>query len=159
MKNELEAKERSVNPGDKHFEKGECSKYRSTTSSFHTGRKFIKGNCAFCSSKNHNSNRCAKVTDPSARNQIIIQKNLCYICISPKHKSSKCDANYICKKCNGRHRISVSQKGNLKPTGENNLGSGKKLTNLQSALPATKQPEIQTIPNSYQSNQKKLNCH
>ena len=52
LKNELEAKERFDSPGDKHFEKGECSKYRSTTSSFHTGRKFIKGNCAFCSSKN-----------------------------------------------------------------------------------------------------------
>ena len=42
FKNELEAKKRSVNPGDKHFEKGEFSRYRSTTSSFHTGRNLLK---------------------------------------------------------------------------------------------------------------------
>ena len=35
MKNELEAKERSVNPGDKHFEKSEFSRNKSATSEFH----------------------------------------------------------------------------------------------------------------------------
>ena len=47
LKNELEAKKRSVNTGDKHFEKGECSKYRSTTSSFHTGRNLLKATVLF----------------------------------------------------------------------------------------------------------------
>ena len=46
--------------------------------------------------------------------------------MSPKHKSSKCNANYICQKCNGRHRISIFQKGNLKSTGGNILGAEKK---------------------------------
>ena len=41
--------------------------------------------------------------------------------MSPKHKASKCNANYICKKCNGRHHISICQKSNLKYTGGNNL--------------------------------------
>ena len=89
---------------------------------FHTGREFINGFCVFCSGHNHNSNRCAKVTDPSARKQIIFQKNLCYICMSPKHKASKCNANYICRKCNGRHHISICQKGSLKSTAGNNSG-------------------------------------
>ena len=31
LRNELEAKERSVSPGDKHFERSEFSRYRSTT--------------------------------------------------------------------------------------------------------------------------------
>ena len=123
LKNELEAKERSVSPGDKHFEMSEFSRYRSTTSSFHTGSEFIKGNCVFCRGNNHNSNRCAKATDPSARKQIIFQKNLCYICMSPKHKTSKCNANYICKKCNGRHHVSICQKGSLKSTVRNNSGA------------------------------------
>ena len=48
---------------------------------------------------------------------------------------------------------------NLKSTGENNLGAGKKSANVQPALPATNQHEIQTIPNSYQQNQKELNCN
>ena len=67
LKNELEAKERSVSLGDKHFERSEFSRYRSTTSSLHTGSEFIKGNCVFCCVNNHNSNQCAKVTNPSAR--------------------------------------------------------------------------------------------
>ena len=34
--------------------------------------------------------------------------------MSPKHKASKGTANYICKKYNGRHHVSICQKGNLK---------------------------------------------
>ena len=37
--------------------------------------------------------------------------------MSLKHKASKCTANYICKKCNGHHHVSICQKGNLKSTG------------------------------------------
>ena len=153
LKNELEAKERSVSPGDKHFEMSEFSRYRSTTSSFHTGSEFIKSNCVFCSGNNHNSDRCAKVTDPSARKQIIFQKNLCYICMSPKHKTSKCNPNYICKKCNGRHYVSICQKGSLKSTVGNNSGAENNSTNVQPALSATNQHQTQTVPNSYQQNQ------
>ena len=69
--------------------------------------------------------------------------------MSPKHKSSKCNANYICQKCNGRHRISIFQKGNLKSTGGNILGAEKKRANMQPALPATNHHETQTIPNSF----------
>ena len=74
--------------------------------------------------------------------------------MSLKHKSSKCNASYICQKCNGRHRISIFQKGNLKSTGGNILGAGKKSTNVQPALPATNQHETQKIPNSFQQNKK-----
>ena len=145
LKNGLEAKERSVSSGDTHFERGEFCRYRSTTSPFHSGSEFIKGNCIFCSGINRNSNRCAKVTDPSARKQIIFQKSLCYICMSPKHKASKCNASYICKKCNGHHHISICQKGNLKSTGGNNSGAGNNSTNVQLTLPATNQRS--TVPN------------
>ena len=85
LKNKLEVKEGSVSPRDK--QRAEFSRYRSTTSSFHTGSEFIKSNSVFCSANNHNSNRCAKVTDPSARKQIVFQKNLYYICICLKHKA------------------------------------------------------------------------
>ena len=135
VKNELEAKERSVSPGDKHFERSEFSRCSSTTASLHTGSEFIKGNCVFCSGNNHNSNRSAKVKGLSARKQIIFQKNLCHICMSPKHEVSKCNANYICKKYNGRHHISICQKGNLKSTGGNNSGAGNYSTNVQPTLP------------------------
>ena len=151
----MEAKERLVSPGDKHFERGEFSKYRKehATSSFHTGSEFIKGNCVFCGFNNHNSNQCAKVTDPSSRKQIVFQKNICYICMSPNHKASKCNTNYICKKCNGRHHISIWQNCNLKPTVGNNLGGGNNSANVQPTLPATNQHQTQTVLSSYQQNQ------
>ena len=129
LKNELEAKERSVNPGDKHFKRGEFARYKSTTS-VHISSELIKSNCVFCSSNSHNSNRCAKVTGPSTRKQIIFQKNLSYICMSSKHKAWKCNANYICKKCNCRHYSSICQKGNLKYTRRNNSGSGNNSANV-----------------------------
>ena len=34
--------------------------------------------------------------------------------MSPKYKASKCNANYICRKCSERHHISICQKGYLK---------------------------------------------
>ena len=73
--------------------------------------------------------------------------------MSPKHKASKRNANYICKKCNGRHHISICQKGNLKSTRGYNSGAGNNSTNLRSTLPATNQHQTQTAPNSYQQNQ------
>ena len=53
----------------------------------------------------------------------------------PKHKALKCNANYICERCNGRHHIIICQKGNLKSTGGNNLGAGNNSTNVQATLP------------------------
>ena len=118
----------------------------------------LKENCVFCSDNNHNSNRCAKVTDPSARKQTILQKIFAIfvhvlLYLSPKHKASKCNTNYICKKCNGRHHISICQKRNLKSTRGNNSGVGNNSTNVQQTLPAMNQHPAQTISNSYQQNQ------
>ena len=113
MKNELEAKERPINPGNKPFERGEFLRYKSTTFSYHTGSEFIKIKCVFCSGSNHNPNRCVKVTNPSARKQIIFQQYLCYICMNPKYKNSNCDGNYVFKKYSGSHHISICQQGNL----------------------------------------------
>ena len=47
-------------------------------------------------------------------NKQYFKKNLC-----PKHKASNCNTRYICKKCSGRHHISICQKGNLNSTGGN----------------------------------------
>ena len=79
LKNKLKAKERLVNPADKHFQRGEFSRYRKATSSFHTGSSgsgFNKSTCVFCGANNRNSNRCAKMTNPLARKQ---KKYLLYL--------------------------------------------------------------------------------
>ena len=50
----------------------------------------------------------------------MFQKNLCYICLSPKHKVANFKINYLCKKCNERHNIAICQKDLQKPLLENN---------------------------------------
>ena len=73
--------------------------------------------------------------------------------MSTKHKTSKCNANYICKRCSGRHHISICQKGNLKSNGGNNSESGNNSSNVQPTLPAANKHQVQTIPKNYQQNQ------
>lgn len=63
LKNKLKAKETLVNPADKDFQRGEFSRYRNATSSFHTGSsgsRFNKSTYVFCGANNRNSSRCAK---------------------------------------------------------------------------------------------------
>ena len=72
--------------------------------------------------------------------------------MSPKHKASKCNANYICKKCNRRHHISICQMSNLKSTGGNNLGAGNNSMYNQRCQQRN-QHQTQTVSNSYQQNQ------
>ena len=82
MKNELEPNERSINLGDKHFEKGEFSRYMSTAASFHFGGEFVKLFFVVAIIKILIDSQ--KITDPLARKQTIFHINLCYICMSPK---------------------------------------------------------------------------
>ena len=66
--------------------------------------------------------------------------------MSPKHKVSKCNVHYICKKESGLQHISTYQNVNLKSSND--------LTNMQPALPTTiSQHQALTNSNNYQQNQ------
>ena len=97
FKNELEAKERSYSSGGNYRENHD-NKNRYSTSSLHSGNGFVSASCLFCGG-NHSSYRCTKVTDPKIQKQYIFQKNLYFVCLSPKHKASNCKSNHVCKKC------------------------------------------------------------
>ena len=53
------------------------------------------------------SSKCLKITEPASRKKILRQKGLCCICFSKEHLASSCKLHYICRKCNGKHHISI----------------------------------------------------
>ena len=65
--------------------------------------------CLFCQD-NHPLFLCTKVTDPKIQKDLIFKNKLCLICLDNSHIASKCTSNYTCKKCEGRHNISICTK-------------------------------------------------
>ena len=49
----------------------------------------------------------SKNPEPASRKKILRQKGLCFICFSKEHLASSCKFHYICRKCNGKHHISI----------------------------------------------------
>ena len=60
----------------------------------------------FCD-ENHSGSRCIKITDPLARKPFLSSNGHCFICFGNFHATSSCKQNCKCKKCNGRHHISI----------------------------------------------------
>ena len=61
----------------------------------------------YCNFTNTLSHMCLKVTNIGQRKSILKTKNLCYICLDSRHVAKQCTLNYICKKCNSKHHISI----------------------------------------------------
>ena len=48
-----------------------------------------------------------KVTDAKARKGPVQQKRLCLVCLQKGHSAASCKKHYLCKKCGGKHNISI----------------------------------------------------
>ena len=100
--------------------------------------------------RNHVSSKCLKITEPASPKKILRQKGLCFICFSKEHLASSCKLHYICRKCNGKHHISIcafepsksnvinppSQEDSVEATATN-FSSNKNTVLLQTALATT----------------------
>ena len=89
----------------------------------------------------------SKITEPASRKKILRQKGLCFIYFSEEHLVSSCKLHYVCRKCNGKHHISIctfepsksnvtnppSQDDSVEAT-TNNFSSNKNTVLLQTAL-------------------------
>ena len=106
FRRELEAKERAFSTSN--FSSGDKNQGRFTSSALFTSNKNL---CVFCNG-NHASSKCRKVSNPKARKEILFKNKVCFICFSSEHYSSQCTSTYRCKKCEGRHHISICLKDN-----------------------------------------------
>ena len=67
-------------------------------------------NCVYCSEK-YSPSQCKKVTNRQSRIDNLKKSYRCFLCLKSRHTLKTCPAKYICRKCNGKHHISISDKG------------------------------------------------
>ena len=102
-----------------------------TTSFFHAGTKQTKPQrnhtthkyaqhsiekrpCIFCKDM-HAPSACTKVTDPTARMNIVKRDKLCFNCLG-NHRISECKSKHTCKTCNKKHHTSLCSGRQNTPT-------------------------------------------
>ena len=62
--------------------------------------------CTYCG-KGHTSATCGTVTDVSARKEVLRKEGRCYVCLRKNHVVRECRSTLSCKKCRGRHHVSI----------------------------------------------------
>ena len=63
--------------------------------------------CVYCGLSNHLPHNSLKVTNKQERKTVSKTKNLCYICLEPRHVAKFCSSGYVCKRCNKKHHVSI----------------------------------------------------
>ena len=53
------------------------------------------------------------MSNPKARKDILFKNKVCFICFLQGHFSSRCTSPYRCRKCEGRHHISICLKDTM----------------------------------------------
>ena len=95
--------------------------------------------CVYCE-KDHVSSSCNTITDVAARKELLRKSGRCFVCLKRHHLSRDCRSNFNCKKCRGRHHVSIcvrttNRSGGKNPTTQG--GSEKSQGGDNSAVPMT----------------------
>ena len=105
LKREVETKERSFSIGtSSEFEPEKRDRETIQYQPFYSS---LERKCPFCNLNNHPASNCLKVTNIAARKQILRRKGMCFICFNSDHLAKMCKSSYKCRKCNGKHHISI----------------------------------------------------
>ena len=67
-------------------------------------------NCLYCGA-NHATTNCPNVTDVQNRRSILRKKGTCFVCFQKGHISRRCNQDYQCHKCGGRHHVTLCDGG------------------------------------------------
>ena len=99
----------------KYINKKDKVKYKNTSgytaSCLHSERYESKSQkCVYCS-ENHSPAQCKKLTNRQSRIAILKKSYKCFLCLKSGHTIKTCSAKYIYRKCNGKHHISIYDKG------------------------------------------------
>lgn len=76
--------------------------------------------CAFCGAE-HSANSCNQVPSVEERRKIVLQKHLCYNCLSSKHQKKDCRSKVVCKTCQMKHHSSLHQFDATRSTSTNSV--------------------------------------
>ena len=63
-------------------------------------------NCQFCQG-DHKPTECTKYKSRDSRRERVLKLNLCFNCLSAKHKSKFCKSKHLCCKCHNRHHTAI----------------------------------------------------
>ncbi len=63
--------------------------------------------CVYCDGGDHRTVSCTKVTDVSARREILAKKRLCFNCAAGNHRAANCPSKRACQNCDKRHHTSI----------------------------------------------------
>eukprot|EP00795_Rhopilema_esculentum_P000685 gene685-10393_t len=115
LKVELEARERCKNlagyDGSTALSiKKKASKWIPTASALVNETQSGTVQCTFCKGR-HKTNDCKVITNRTARMSILRKEGRCFICLRKGHLAFNCVSKNLCYNCNGRHHISLCQKG------------------------------------------------
>ena len=99
--------------------------------------------CVFCKKGGHGASQCRLVTNIRSRRDMVFTERRCYVCLEVGHKVKDCKSNYMCRKCNGKHHVSLcTSRGGVKkdnPSSESHSGHiGVGLTNRSMLLQTAK---------------------
>ena len=95
--------------------------------------------CVYCE-KDHVSSSCNTITDVAARKELLRKSGRCFVCLKRHHLSRDCCSNFNCKRCRGRHHVSIcvrttNKSGGKPPTTQG--ASEKSQGGDNSAVPTT----------------------
>ena len=62
--------------------------------------------CVYCD-REHTSSSCSNVTDTMKRKELLRKSGRCFVCLKRHHLSKDCRSNFNCRKCRGRHHVSI----------------------------------------------------
>lgn len=80
---------------------------RYTTSGMLVHEEKEKIPCIYCKRLDHAPYQCRIVTNLKTRKDIVVKEKRCFICLSSGHIAKNCKQNYSCRRCRGRHNISI----------------------------------------------------
>uniref|UniRef100_T1IQ88 CCHC-type domain-containing protein n=1 Tax=Strigamia maritima TaxID=126957 RepID=T1IQ88_STRMM len=78
--------------------------------------------CLFCK-EGHSPVQCPKVVDADKSYQLVMEKCLCFNCLSAGHSVSKCTSRYKCNICSKRHHTALCRQGSQQPSGQSSKAS------------------------------------